>query len=164
MVFATVGIAVDFTEKLDDFIKHGAPWQTVLFTYYPRFILQVGALFSPVCILLSVIYFTSRMNANSEIVAVLGNGISYYRLLRAYLIGALIIGLIMLGANHYLIPEANKGRLEFENRYAHSPIVNKLEIFLTLEKSKDLETNVFMQRFQYLTNEGSIFSLEKISK
>ena len=80
-------ITFDVSEKLDRFISHHATFWQVVFSYYGNFIPGFVNLYSPLFIFISVLFFTSKMAGNTEIIAILGSGISYRRLLRPYLHG-----------------------------------------------------------------------------
>lgn len=112
-----VVIIFDLSEKIDDFVRNEAPLREILFDYYLNFIPFFVNMFSPLFVFITVIFFTSRMAANSEIVAILSGGISYKRMLVPYMISAGIIALLSLGLNMYVVPKANVTRLEFEAKY-----------------------------------------------
>ena len=88
-----LGIAVvfDFQQKLDAFMKNEAPWDKIIFEYYLNFIPYFANLFSPRFVFIAVIFFTSKLADNSEIIAMLASGVSFNRLMRPYMISAAII-------------------------------------------------------------------------
>ena len=112
-------ITFDVSEKLDDFLGGHAPFKEVVFTYYLNFIPGFVNLYSPLFIFISVIFFTSKMAGNTEIIAILSSGISYRRLLRPYLYGSVIVALIVLAFGNFLIPVNNRALSEFENQYLY---------------------------------------------
>lgn len=112
-------ITFDVSEKLDDFLGGHAPFKEVVFQYYLNFIPGFVNLYSPLFIFISVIFFTSKMAGNTEIIAILGSGISYRRMLRPYLYGSVIIALIVLAFGNFLIPVNNRALDKFENNYIH---------------------------------------------
>lgn len=107
----------DFSEKMDDFMDRNAPLSGILIDYYLNFIIFYGNLFSPLLIFISVIFFTSKMAARTEIVAILSSGVSFKRMLYPYLVGSAFLASISLVFNHFVIPYANKTRIEFEENY-----------------------------------------------
>ncbi len=113
-------ITFDVSEKLDKFISHQAPLQGVVFDYYGNFIPGFVNLYSPLFIFISVIFFTSKMAGNTEIIAILSSGISYRRLLRPYLFGALLVALVVLVLGNFVIPLSNRQLFEFEESYVKS--------------------------------------------
>src|SRR5208282_3395078 len=82
----------------------------------PFYVNTYSALFT----FISVVFFTSRMAAKSEIITILGAGVSFWRLLYPYMLGAFLIALMSLYLNHFLIPDANKTRLLFEKTYINN--------------------------------------------
>lgn len=113
-------ITFDVSEKLDDFLGGHAPFQEIVLKYYLNFIPGFVNLYSPLFIFISVIFFTSKMAGNTEIIAILGSGISYRRMLRPYLMGATLVALIVLAFGNFLIPVNNRTLDEFENKYIYT--------------------------------------------
>lgn len=117
LIFSQIAIVIDFSEKVEEFIDEQVAIQSILFDYYINFILWINGLLWPLYALIAVIFFTSRLAYNSEIISVLSAGVSFRRLLRPYLIGACTIACFHLLGNHFLIPYGNKSKLDFENAY-----------------------------------------------
>ena len=118
ILMAMLAVVVDFAEKIEDFAKPDGPkYSEIIFDYYLNFMPYITSLLFPLYALIAVIYFTSRLASNSEIIAMIGNGINFYRLLYPYMIGAVIISGVHLLANHFVFPLANKSRTKFENTY-----------------------------------------------
>ena len=113
----TISIVFDISEKVDDFIRTQPTIKEVLLDYYLNFIMYYGNLFSPLIIFIALIIFTSRMAQRSEIVAILSGGVSFNRLLRPFLLSATILAGMALMLNHFIVPHANKDRLEFEEKF-----------------------------------------------
>ena len=95
----TIAVVFDISEKIDDFIENGASLKKIIFEYYLNFIPYFAVLFSSLFTFISVIYFTSRMAYNTEIIAILSSGMSFKRLLRPYLISATVIALFSFFLN-----------------------------------------------------------------
>ena len=112
-------ITFDVSEKLDDFLSGHAPLGEIVYRYYLNFIPGFVNLYSPLFIFISVIFFTSKMAGNTEIIAILGSGISYRRMLRPYLYGSIIVALVVLVFGSYLIPVNNRYLTDFENQYIY---------------------------------------------
>lgn len=110
-------IVFDIAEKMEDFLEHDVPFTEIVFKYYVNFLPYFANMFSPLFIFISVIFFTSKLTANSEIVAILSSGVSYRRLLRPYFISALLLGILTYFLSAYIIPTANKDRIAFEIEY-----------------------------------------------
>lgn len=119
MIVLIISIAVvfDINERIDKFMTHNATLQGVIFDYYLNFIPYYTNLFSPLFVFLAVIYFTSKLANNSEIIAILSTGISFKRFLRPYMISAFVIGILTFVFGSYIIPEANAVRIEFEQNF-----------------------------------------------
>ncbi len=119
MIALIISIAVvfDINEKIDKFMTHNASLEGIIFDYYLNFIPYYTNLFSPLFVFLAVIFFTSKMANNSEIIAILSNGISFKRLMKPYMVSALVIAIFTFVFGSYLIPPANATRIEFEQNY-----------------------------------------------
>ena len=114
-----IGIVIifDISEKIDDFVSKEAPLKAIIFDYYVNFVPYFMNMFSPLFVFITVIFFTSKMAADTEIVAILSCGISFHRMMVPYIFSATLIAIFSLCLNLFVIPEANKTRLEFENQY-----------------------------------------------
>jgi len=162
MIFVSISVVIDITEKMQDFMDKQAPLSAIIFDYYFNFIPFIGAMLGPFFVFITVIYFTSRMTQHSEIVSIVGNGISYYRLLRPFVITALILVAAFWYANNWLVPQANKKRLAFEQLYVRNPINYYSDIELVSEKTAEGESIVSLKRYSKDRNEGFRFSLKKL--
>ena len=87
----SIAVVFDFNEKMDKFLENNAPWNAVVFDYYLNFIPYFANLFSPLFVFIAVIFFTSKLAENSEIIALFAAGMSFKRMLRPYIISAGII-------------------------------------------------------------------------
>lgn len=116
-------ITFDVSEKLDDFLDGHAPFKEIVFQYYLNFIPGFVNLYSPLFIFISVIFFTSKLAGNTEIIAILGSGISYRRMLRPYLYGSILVSIIVLVFGNFIIPVNNRTLDKFETTYidTHQP-------------------------------------------
>ncbi|WP_291907631.1 LptF/LptG family permease [Chitinophaga sp. CB10] len=119
-IFLLISVVIDITEKVDDFMTNHLSLREIVVDYYFGFIPHILALLFPLFIFLSVIFFTSKMAYRSEIIAILSAGVSFRRFLRAYWIGAFLFGGILWLANFWVVPNANRIRTTFENKYLHS--------------------------------------------
>lgn len=155
-----LGIAVvfDFQQKLDAFMKNEAPVDKIIFDYYFNFIPYFANLFSPLFVFIAVIFFTSKLADNSEIIAMLASGMSFNRLLRPYMISAGIIALITFILNSFIIPPANITRIEFQNQYVR----NKEQVYArNSQLMVEPEVIAYMERYDNTTKTGYRFSLER---
>ena len=157
----SISIVFDFSENVDEFIEKDAPTEAIIFDYYLNFVPYFANLFSPLFIFISVIFFTSKMASNTEIVSILASGISFRRMLLPYFIGALLIGSLSLYLNNFLIPKSNVKMLEFKYKYIKNQYRNK---------DKNIHLQLTQNSFAYIgsyaapTNVGVKFSLEKFNE
>ncbi|GAA3784772.1 LptF/LptG family permease [Corallibacter vietnamensis] len=116
LLFIPIGITVHLAEKIGKILENNAPLDAVLL-YFLDFTIYFAHLLFPLFLFLSVIWFTSKLANNTEIVAFLSSGVSFTRFLRPYLIGAFIVSLLALALGMYLAPEASKGFNDFTYKY-----------------------------------------------
>jgi len=116
ILFIPIGITVNLAEKIDKILENEVPFIEVA-KYYLDFTIYFANLLFPLFLFLSVIWFTSKLANNTEIIAFLSSGVSYMRFLRPYLIGATIVSLGALVLSMYLAPQASKGFNEFKYEY-----------------------------------------------
>lgn len=112
-----IAVVFDISEKIDNFLNEGASTKEIIVDYYLNFLVYYGNLFSSMIVFIAVIFFTSRMTNNTEVVAILTGGVSFLRLMWPYFIAATIIGGISFALGHYVIPRTNVDRLKFQNTY-----------------------------------------------
>jgi lipopolysaccharide export system permease protein len=117
VLILSIAIVLDYNENMDKFTAHEAPWKAIIFQYYLNYIPYFANLFSPLFVFVAVIFFTSKLAGNSEIIAMLASGMSFNRLLRPYAISAAVIALLTFSLNSYIIPKSNIRRIEFRNQY-----------------------------------------------
>lgn len=158
LLIICIVIVFDVSEKIEDFITHDVPIGEIIVDYYLNFIPYFVNLFSYLFTFIAVIFFTSRLAARTEIVAMLSSGISFNRLLRPYMIGATMISMLSLYLSNYLIPEANKTRLEFESKYVGSRYINQDH---NIHRQVAPGTYIYMERYDSDENVGTRFTLEK---
>jgi lipopolysaccharide export system permease protein len=151
-------VVFDFNEKLDRFMNHDASTHEIIFDYYLNFIPYFGVKFSPLFIFISVIYFTSKLASDTEIIAILASGVSFRRLMRPYMMAAGFLAVTTFALNSFWIPVANKTRLAFEDKY-----VKKITSDFTRHIQMEVEPGVIMyiDRFEKSSNTGYDFFLEK---
>ncbi len=155
----TVSIVWDITEKLEDFIQKDAPIRAIVFQYYLNFIPYFASMLAPLFIFIAVIYFTARMAEQTEIVAILSSGVSFWRLLRPYFIAASFLALITYYASGWLVPNSNKIRLEFENTYIFNRYIFQGRNF---HRQIGPEEFFYLESYNNLQNVGLRFTYERI--
>ena len=117
LLIIIIVIIFDLSEKIDDFVKNEAPLKEIIFNYYCNYLPYLVNMFASLFVFITVIFFTSRMASNSEIIAILSSGVSFHRMMVPYLASAALIALLSLGLSLYVIPDSNATRLEFEAKY-----------------------------------------------
>jgi lipopolysaccharide export system permease protein len=161
MIALIVAIAVvfDLSEKIDNFLENDAPLSKIIFDYYLNFIPYFAVLFSPLFTFVTVIYFTSRLAYNTEIIAILSSGVSFKRLLVPYFISALTLTLFAFTLNNFVIPHANARKLAFEDMYYHSSpkVVRERNIHKQIEPG----IYIYLENYDTRSNIGRRFSIEK---
>jgi lipopolysaccharide export system permease protein len=110
-------IVFDIKDKLSTFSTNDIPLKEIVFDYYLMFIPYYGNLFSPLFVFISVIFFTSKMAQQTEIIAILSSGTSFNRLLRPYIMSALLLSSMSLVLNHFFLPRAFKIKIGFEDKW-----------------------------------------------
>lgn len=116
LLFIPIGIMVNFAEQNGKMSANNAPVNEILI-YYMHFTVYIGSLLFPIFLFLSVIYFTSKLANDTEIVAILSSGVSYNRFLRPYIIGATLVAILMFVMGMFLVPKASVGFNEFKYKY-----------------------------------------------
>ncbi len=156
-----IGIVIifDISEKIDDFVSKEAPLKAIIFDYYVNFVPYFMNMFSPLFVFITVIFFTSKMASDSEIVAILSCGISFHRMMVPYIFSATLIAALSLCLNLFVIPEANKTRLDFENQYIKTR-------YKSVGRNVHYQISpgefVFAESFSSWNNTAYRFTLEKI--
>ena len=151
-------VVFDISEKIDDFIEKDAPLRGIIFDYYLNFIPYFGNLFSPLFTFVAVIFFTSKMANNTEVISILSSGISFNRFLRPYMLSAGLLAVLSFTLSNFIIPPANSERLEFENTYIKNPYKNRdKDIHMQIKPGQF----IYMQSYNTKRNIGYKFSMEQ---
>lgn len=156
LLFLAVIAMFDVTEKLDAFLT--APLKETVFDYFASFLPFFAVQLSPLFVFISVIFFTTKMADNSEIIAMLASGISYPRLLRPYMLGAFIIAILTFLLSNFIIPPTNVNRINFTNKYVKNKAVTS-GTNIQLQVSPGVIA--YMGRFEKSNNMAYSFSLDK---
>jgi lipopolysaccharide export system permease protein len=153
-------IVFDVSEKIGDFISKEAPLNAIVFDYYMNFIPFFVNMFSALFTFIAVVFFTSRMAANSEFIAMLSAGISFKRLLVPYLLCAVFIGLANVYLSNVTIPKVNRTRIEFQQKYIWRPFFNRDR---NIHLQYDSTTFFYAESFDVHSNTAFRFTTEHIS-
>ena len=151
-------VVFDISEKIDDFIEKDAPLRGIIFDYYLNFIPYFGNLFSPLFTFVAVIFFTSKMANNTEVISILSSGISFNRFLQPFMLSAGLLAVLSFTLSNFIIPPANSERLEFENTYIKNPYKNRdKDIHMQIKPGQF----IYMQSYNTKRNIGYKFSMEQ---
>ena len=154
----SIAVVFDVNEWIDNFINNKAPVKAIIFDYYANFVPYFSNLFSPLFVFISVIFFTSKLAENSEIIAMMSTGLSFKRLLRPYMISAAIIAIMTYGMGAYVIPKGNVTRLNFEDKYKKK---KKQEYVRNVQVEVDSGVIAYMERYENYNKTAYRFSLDK---
>jgi len=156
----SISIVFDVNENLAKFTNYHAPLRAIVFDYYANFVPYFANLFSPLFVFIAVIFFTSKLAGNSEIIAMLACGMSFKRLLRPYLISAALIAALNFYLGSYIIPKGNVVRLEFESLYKNSKkntTANNIQLMV------DKGVVAYISQYDDIRKTGYGFSLYKFN-
>ena len=158
-IIVVIAVIFDFNEQIDKLTRSHAPMQKIIFDYYVNFIPYFANLFGPLFVFIAVIFFTSKLADNSEIIAMKSTGMSFRRLLRPYMVSAAIIALTSFLLGAYVIPQTSVERVNFYNRY----IKKKSDITSIDNVQMQVDTGVvaYITYFDNVTKRGYGFSLDK---
>jgi lipopolysaccharide export system permease protein len=165
-LFAVISVVVDVSEKTDDFVKSGLSAGEIFTHYYIGFIPHIIALLFPLFVFIAVIFFTSKMAGQTEIVAILASGTTYNRWLRPYWIGGALLGLLLWVSNQWIVPKANNIRGSFEAAFVdkHSTYNALLTTSTDIYFRIDSFTYAGIYGFDTANNRGSGFFSYKVAK
>ncbi len=159
LLIVSIAVIFDLAEKLDNFMEREAPLRAIIFDYYLNFIPYFSVLFSPLFTFISVIYFTSKMAYNTEMIAILSNGVSFRRILLPYFISAAIIAAFAFLMSDLVLPRSNEKRLEFEERYyRREPARSNLR---NVHKQIEPGVYIYFSSFSHSSQIAYYFSIEK---
>jgi lipopolysaccharide export system permease protein len=159
-VLSIISVVIDYTEKVDSFVSHKVPTSEIL-GYFMVFIPYITAFLFPVFVFIAVIFFTTRLTAKSEIIAMLNSGMTYNRLLLPYIACGILFSSILLFANHVWIPLANKKRIKFENKYV---MFNPIKVGVDMHFRISPTEFIYLKSYTAATNDGYQFCYEEIKK
>jgi lipopolysaccharide export system permease protein len=158
ILIISISVIFDFSEHIDEFIEKEAPLKAILFDYYLNFIPYFANLFSALFTFIAVIFFTSKMAYQTEIIAILSSGISFRRFMFPYFISALIIGGVSFILSNYIIPPANQKRITFTETYIKKKFRNKEK---NIHRQIEPGLFIYMEHWSTHNNTGTKFTLEK---
>lgn len=156
LLFIPIGVMVDIAEKIDKFREKEVPFNEIL-NYYLDFTWHFANILYPIFLFLSIIWFTSKLSSNTEVIAVLGSGISFSRFLRPYMISASIIFVISFLTVSFVVPKSNVGYNEFRYKY-----INKKKERNTSDVFQQINENefIFVSNYDPNRKRANNFTLE----
>ncbi len=159
LFLALLIIIFDISEKIDDFVRKSVPLREIAFDYYMNFVPFFINQYSPMFVFLTVIFFTSKMTQDSEVVAMLSSGISYHRIVRPYILSAAVVAVISLVAGMWILPRANATRVEFEQKY--NPY-RKVKMGHDMHYKLENDVFVYFESFSAYNNTAYNFTMEDL--
>lgn len=157
----TIAVVFDFAEKIDNFMEKEAPVHAIIFEYYLNFIPYFAMLFAPLFVFISVIFFTSKMAINTEIIAILNSGMSFRRMMWPYFISSFVIALFTFLLTNFVIPKANLTRMDFEDKYYRAS--NRRVTVENIHRMVFKNIYIYMGSFNPISQRGQNFTIEKFS-
>lgn len=158
LLIISISIVFDFNENMAKFATYHAPWRAIVFDYYANFVPYFANLFSPLFVFIAVIFFTSKLAGNSEIIAMLASGTSFKRLMRPYMLSAALIAALNFYLGAYIIPHGNIVRQNFETLYKNK---KKNTSAQNVQLQVGPGVIAFIQQYDNNTKRGYGFSLDK---
>ena len=160
VLFIPIGIMVDIAEKIDKFKENEVPTNALL-NYYIDFTWYFSNLLFPIFLFLSVIWFTSKLANNSEIIAILSSGISFTRFIRPFIISASFIAIMAFLMGMFIVPNSNKGYNEFVFKYIKKKNERNTSY---LFKQINTEEFIYVSSYNPIRKRANNFTLEKFNK
>lgn len=157
LLFIPIGITVHLAEKIGKILENEVPLGEVLI-YLLDFTIYFAHLLFPLFLFLSVIWFTSKLANNTEVIAFLSSGVSFSRFLRPYMIGSTIVGALSILLGLYLAPNASKGFNDFSYKYLKKgrSAVENTNVFRQINDN-DI---IYVSSFDVKNSIGRNFTLE----
>lgn len=154
----SISIVFDFNENLAKFSQYQAPAKAIIFDYYANFIPYFANLFSPLFVFIAVIFFTSKLAGNSEIIAMLAAGVSFKRLMRPYMISCIMIASLSYYLSAYVIPHGTVIKQNFESMYKNKKRNTAAE---NVQMQVGKGVIAYIQHYDNNAKRGYGFSLDK---
>ena len=161
ILIISISIVFDVNENLAKFTANNAPLRAIVFDYYANFVPYFANLFSPLFVFIAVIFFTSKLAGNSEIIAMLASGMSFKRLLRPYMISAAFISILNFYLGSFIIPKGTVIRHDFESLYKNN---KKNTSASNVQLLVDQGVIAYIAQYDDRTKTGYGFSLDKFEK
>ncbi len=158
LLIISISIVFDFNENLSKFTQYHAPWKSIVFDYYLNFVPYFANLFSPLFVFIAVIFFTSKMAGNSEIISIMAAGVSFKRMMRPYMFSCVIISVMSFLLSSYVIPHGTVIRQNFESLYKNNKKNTSAE---NVQLQVDKGVIAYIQHYDNTMKKGYGFCLDK---
>ncbi len=158
VLIISISIVFDINENLSKFTQYHAPLKAIVFDYYANFVPYFANLYSQLFVFIAVIFFTSKMAGNSEIIAIMAAGVSFKRLLRPYMISCVLISALSFYLSAFVIPHGNIIRMNFDSMYKNNKKNTSAEN-VQLQVAKGVIA--YIQHYDNRMKQGYGFSLDK---
>lgn len=159
LMIMTIAVVFDFAEKIDNFMEKDAPVKAIIFDYYLNFVPYFATLFAPLFVFIAVIFFTSKMAANTEIIAILNSGMSFRRMMWPYFLSSLVIAIFTFVLTNFVIPTANLNRINFEDKY-YRPTNRRVPV-MNIHRQVYPNVLIYMESYNPISQAGRNVTLEK---
>jgi lipopolysaccharide export system permease protein len=159
-IMTTLAVAVDISEKTDDFVKSGLSTKKIFLEYYIGFIPWIWGMLYPLFVFIAVIFFTSKMALRSEVISILASGVTYNRWLRPYLVAGLFFAVVLFFAARYVLPKGNSIRSRFQSTFIDNS--NQPGTFNNIYRRLDSVTYMGMKNYDTANLAASSFFMEKV--
>ena len=154
----SISIVFDVNENLSKFTQYHAPLKAIVFDYYANFVPYFANLFSPLFVFIAVIFFTSKLASNSEIISMLAAGVSFKRLMRPYMISCVLISSLSFFLASHIIPHGTIVKQNFESMYKNKRLNTSADnVMLQVDRG----VIAYIQHYDNNYKKGYGFSLDK---
>lgn len=160
-LFVIIIVIFDYAENVDDFITNKAPFNEIIWDYYANFAPSMINQFSGLFTFITVIWFTSKMASQTEIVAILSSGVSFRRMMRPYMISAILITLMSLCLSLWVIPRASNEMIDFQSKYIQRKKYQAHKYDEHIYRQIDKNVFVYIRNFSGESNRASFFAIER---
>lgn len=166
LLFTTIAVAVDASEKTDDFVKTGLSSWEIVKQYYLGFVPFIWGMLFPLFVFIACIFFTSKLALKSEVIAILASGTSFNRFLRPYLVGGIFLASILWLGSRYILPRANGIQVDFKTKYLDKDDPTKNDnhsgCWNCFFRRLDSTTYAGFKNFNAESQSGGMFFLNKV--
>lgn len=161
LILIPIAIAIDIAEKIDNFLEHAdLGFYQIVDEYYKNFIIYYTNTFMPLALFIAVIFFTSKLSNNTEIIAITNAKVSFTRFLYPYFVGATLVTILSLVMNHFVVPNSSKTRKAFELEYIKKRKKSEMKFVTDFSLQLTDSTYIFIRSFDTERYSGYDFSSE----